>query len=94
MAPKDAAEGGGQGICLYLLDPSVPGWDRDFDGSSPLGFAGELLLPLPLPLPLFTRCNFTKRHSSKLSTTTSPTLYRPHFIVQPHCLNYKIESEP
>ena len=33
VGPKSAAEGGGQGLCLYLVDPSVEGWDRQFDGT-------------------------------------------------------------
>ena len=41
MEPKSAAEGGGQGLCIYLCDPSVEGWDRHFDGSGPLGFVGK-----------------------------------------------------
>jgi hypothetical protein len=41
MAPKAFDEGGGQGLCIYLLDPSIPGWDRKFDGSGPLGFVGK-----------------------------------------------------
>lgn len=41
MQPKSAAEGGGQGLCIYLCDPSVRGWDRHFDGSGPLGFIGK-----------------------------------------------------
>jgi hypothetical protein len=41
MEPKSAAEGGGQGLCIYLVDPSVEGWDRAFDGSGPLGFVGK-----------------------------------------------------
>merc|ERR1711990_898314 len=32
MKPKSADEGGGQGLCVYLVDPSVRGWDRKFDG--------------------------------------------------------------
>jgi len=42
MEPKSAAEGGGQGLCIYLCDPTVVGWDRKFDGSGPLGFVGKL----------------------------------------------------
>ena len=34
-------QNGGEGLCVYLLDPSVPGWDRHFDGSGPLGFVGK-----------------------------------------------------
>ena len=30
-----------QGLCVYLLDPSVPGWDTKFDGTGPLGFVGK-----------------------------------------------------
>ena len=41
MEPKSAAEGGGQGMCVYLVDPSVAGWDRHFDGTGPLGFVGK-----------------------------------------------------
>jgi hypothetical protein len=41
MEPKSYAEGGGQGLCIYLCDPSVQGWDRSFDGSGPLGFVGK-----------------------------------------------------
>ena len=41
MAPKDENSGGGEGLCVYLLDPSVPGWDTHFDGSGPLGFVGK-----------------------------------------------------
>ena len=39
MRPKSAAEGGG--LCIYLCDPSVEGWDRHFDGTGPLGFVGK-----------------------------------------------------
>lgn len=41
MKPKSSREGGGQGLCVYLVDPSVPGWDRDFNGTGPLGFVGK-----------------------------------------------------
>merc|ERR1712153_88581 len=41
MKPKSAAEGGGQGLCVYLVDPSVEGWDRHFDGSGPMGCEGK-----------------------------------------------------
>lgn len=41
MEPKSAAEGGGQGLCVYLVDPSVQGWDSMFDGSGALGFVGK-----------------------------------------------------
>jgi len=41
MRPKAFDEGGGQGLCAYLCDPSVPGWDRHFDGTGPLGFVGK-----------------------------------------------------
>jgi len=41
MTPKSAAQGGGQGLCVYLVDPDVAGWDRHFDGSGPLGFVGK-----------------------------------------------------
>ena len=30
-----------QGLCVYLVDPSVDGWDQHFDGSGPLGFIGK-----------------------------------------------------
>jgi len=41
MEPKSCDEGGGQGLCIYLVDPSVEGWDRHFDGTGPLGFVGK-----------------------------------------------------
>jgi len=41
MKPKNFQEQGGQGLCAYICDPSVPGWDRHFDGSGPLGFVGK-----------------------------------------------------
>jgi len=41
MKPKSAADGGGQGLCVYLVDPSVEGWDQHFDGTGPLGFVGK-----------------------------------------------------
>ena len=31
----------GQGLCAYLLDPSVDGWDTEFNGIGPLGFRGK-----------------------------------------------------
>ena len=33
MEPNASAAAGGQGLCVYLLDPSVPGWDWKFDGA-------------------------------------------------------------
>merc|ERR1712086_413768 len=41
MKPKACDENGGQGLCVYLIDPSVAGWDRKFDGTGPLGFVGK-----------------------------------------------------
>ena len=41
MAPKEWGAGGGEGLCVYLVDPSVPGWDTHFDGTGPLGFVGK-----------------------------------------------------
>ena len=32
---------GGQGMCLYLCDPTVTDWDRRFDGTGILGFVGK-----------------------------------------------------
>ena len=37
----DDADNLGLGFCIYIVDPSVPGWDRLFDGSGPLGFNGK-----------------------------------------------------
>lgn len=37
---KDEAELG-EGLCIYLADPSVKGWNTDFDGSGPVGFQGK-----------------------------------------------------
>jgi len=41
LEPKSHAEGGGQGLCIYLLDPEVEGWNSKFDGTGPLGFIGK-----------------------------------------------------
>jgi len=32
---------GGEGLCAYLLDPSVKGWDTNFQTSGPMGFANK-----------------------------------------------------
>jgi len=37
---KDNTEPG-EGFCVYLVDPSVEGWDTDFDGEGPVGFQGK-----------------------------------------------------
>jgi len=42
MEPKTYAEEGGQGLCIYLVDPEIPGWDRSFNGTGPLGFVGKV----------------------------------------------------
>jgi len=31
----------GVGLCAYLLDPSVPGWDSEFNGTGPMGFLNK-----------------------------------------------------
>ena len=36
MEPKSAADGGGQGLCVYLCDPEVDGWDRYLNHSGAL----------------------------------------------------------
>ena len=41
MTPNTGEENGGEGLCVYLCDPSVPGWDTHFDGSGPVGFVGK-----------------------------------------------------
>merc|ERR1712196_617083 len=33
--------GGGEGLCAYLLDPSMAGWDTEFDVSGPLDLSGN-----------------------------------------------------
>lgn len=33
----------GTGMCAYLLDPSVPGWDNKFDGLFPPQLSGVVL---------------------------------------------------
>lgn len=30
-----------QGLCVYLVDPAVAGWDSKYDGSGALGFVGK-----------------------------------------------------
>lgn len=37
---KDNCEPG-EGFCVYLVDPSVEGWDTDFNGEGPVGFQGK-----------------------------------------------------
>ena len=39
----EAADPGsvGEGLCVYLIDPSVDAWDRDFTAAGPLGFVGK-----------------------------------------------------
>eukprot|EP00658_Telonema_sp_P-2_P076579 TRINITY_DN6733_c0_g1_i6.p1 TRINITY_DN6733_c0_g1~~TRINITY_DN6733_c0_g1_i6.p1 ORF type:complete len:445 (-),score=101.82 TRINITY_DN6733_c0_g1_i6:109-1443(-) len=41
MSTKACNQHGGHGICIYLLDPTIPGWDRSFNGAGPLGFVGK-----------------------------------------------------
>eukprot|EP00656_Telonema_subtile_P049804 TRINITY_DN6279_c0_g1_i1.p1 TRINITY_DN6279_c0_g1~~TRINITY_DN6279_c0_g1_i1.p1 ORF type:complete len:303 (-),score=49.75 TRINITY_DN6279_c0_g1_i1:59-967(-) len=41
MGPNLSYGTGGEGFCIYLLDPSVEGYDTDFDTSGPLGFGGK-----------------------------------------------------
>ena len=31
----------GEGLCVYLIDPALDGWDRDFTTAGPLGFVGK-----------------------------------------------------
>jgi len=35
-------QSGGEGLCAYLLDPSVKGWDTNFEAEGPLGFTGKV----------------------------------------------------
>merc|ERR1711935_157674 len=41
VVEADNVDSLGCGFCIYLVDPSVPGWDRLFDGGGPLGFDGK-----------------------------------------------------
>ena len=41
LAPRPYDKAGGEGLCMYLLDPTVVGWDSHFDGSGSLGFVGK-----------------------------------------------------
>jgi len=41
LAPRPYDKAGGEGLCMYLLDPTVAGWDSHFDGSGSLGFVGK-----------------------------------------------------
>jgi len=35
------SENPGHGLVIYILDPSIEGWDTHFDGEGPLGFVGK-----------------------------------------------------
>ena len=39
----EAADPGsvGEGLCVYLIDPTIDAWDRDFTAAGPLGFVGK-----------------------------------------------------
>ena len=37
MGPQMTDRNGGEGLCLYLADPSVVGWDTDFEGGGSVG---------------------------------------------------------
>ena len=41
MVPVIGVEDGASSLCIYLLDPSVSGWDREFNGVGPLGLQGK-----------------------------------------------------
>lgn len=38
---ESQANQSGNGLCIYLMDPAVSGWDCLFDGSGMLGFGGK-----------------------------------------------------
>eukprot|EP00658_Telonema_sp_P-2_P043057 TRINITY_DN31012_c0_g2_i2.p1 TRINITY_DN31012_c0_g2~~TRINITY_DN31012_c0_g2_i2.p1 ORF type:complete len:195 (-),score=75.57 TRINITY_DN31012_c0_g2_i2:50-634(-) len=41
MGPNMSYGTGGEGLCIYLADPNVPGCFTDFSGQGPLGFVGK-----------------------------------------------------
>ena len=41
MVPVIGVEDGASSLCIYLLDPSVSGWDGEFNGVGPLGLQGK-----------------------------------------------------
>ena len=41
MVPVIGVDDGASSLCIYLLDPSVSGWDREFNGVGPLGLQGK-----------------------------------------------------
>ena len=41
VVEAETAESVGEGLCVYLVDPSVDGWDQHFDGDGPTGLVGK-----------------------------------------------------
>merc|ERR1712166_206392 len=41
MFAEQSTSTDGEGLCAYLLDPSVQGWDTDFNGTGPMGFVDK-----------------------------------------------------
>lgn len=41
VVEAETAETVGEGLCVYLVDPSVDGWDQHFNGDGPMGFVGK-----------------------------------------------------
>ena len=41
MGPNMSYSTGGEGFCVYMVDPDVPGWDTVFTGTGPLHFVGK-----------------------------------------------------
>ena len=41
VVETETAEKVGEGLCMYLIDPSVDGWDEHFDGGGSMGLVGK-----------------------------------------------------
>ena len=41
VVESDTSTNLGEGLCIYLVDPSVEDWDQHFDGTGPVGFLGK-----------------------------------------------------
>ena len=52
VVEAETAESVGEGLCVYLVDPSVDGWDQHFDGDGPMGFVGKKGLVLGVVIDL------------------------------------------
>jgi len=77
---------GGEGLCAYLLDPSIKGWDTSFDTSGPMGFTGKAgaLIGVALDLsgnfsggPEFANHVTVRESAAPIGQNIASVLYKP-----------------